>query len=107
MSYLLGIDLGTSGTKTVLFDTDGNVVASSTVGYPLIQRQNGWAEQRPDDWYEAACQTIKSVIAKSAVDASSIKGVGISGQMHGLVMLDKKGNVLRDSIIWCDHGDFP
>ena len=103
MSYLLGIDLGTSGTKTVLFDTDGNVVASSTVGYPLIQRQNGWAEQRPDDWYDAACQTIKSVLAKSAVDAAAIKGIGISGQMHGLVMLDKKGNVLRDSIIWCDQ----
>ncbi len=103
MNYLLGIDLGTSGTKTVLFDTTGNVIASHTEGYELIQKQNGWAEQRPDDWYKAACLTIKSVLSKSGIDPSDIKGLGISGQMHGLVMLDKNGNVLRDSIIWCDQ----
>ncbi len=103
MDYLLGIDLGTSGTKTVLFDTDGKAIASATASYPLIQRQNGWAEQRPDDWYEAACTTIRSVISQSGTKPENIRGVGISGQMHGLVMLDKNGNVLRDSIIWCDQ----
>ena len=62
--YLLGIDLGTSGTKTVLFHQDGTVVASSTVEYPLSQPENGWAEQAPEDWWNAAVQTIGTVLKK-------------------------------------------
>lgn len=100
MKYLIGIDLGTSGTKTVLFDTSGNVIASKTVEYPMYQPQNGWAEQEPEDWYNAAVETLKYV--SSFVDLSDIAGVGISGQMHGLVMLDENGGVIRPSIIWCD-----
>ena len=103
MSYLIGVDLGTSGTKTVIFDSNGNPLASKTVEYPLYQPKNGWAEQDPADWWHAACEGMKFVIAKSGVKASDIKGIGISGQMHGLVMLDKSGNVLRKSIIWCDQ----
>ena len=101
MKYLIGVDLGTSGTKTVLFDTDGNVIASKTVEYPMYQPQNGWAEQNPLDWYNAAVETIKYVSSK--VDAADIAGLGISGQMHGLVMLDENGDVIRPSIIWCDQ----
>ena len=104
MNYLLGVDLGTSGTKTVLFDEDGNVIASKTIEYPLYQeKKNGWAEQEPLDWWNAAADTIHAVITESGVDNKDIKGLGISGQMHGLVMLDKDGNVLRRSIIWCDQ----
>lgn len=103
MAYLIGVDLGTSGTKTVLFAEDGSVVASCTIEYPLYQPQNGWAEQDPLDWWNAVCGTTKAVIAKAGISASEIKGVGLSGQMHGLVMLDKSGNVLRKSIIWCDQ----
>lgn len=103
MNYLIGIDLGTSGTKTVLFDINGNPVASKTIEYPLYQPQNGWAEQDPLDWWNAACKSIQFVIAQSNIDSKSIKGVGISGQMHGLVMLNKSGDVLRKSIIWCDQ----
>ena len=103
MEYVIGVDLGTSGTKTVLFDTEGNVLASKTVEYPLYQPQNGWAEQAPLDWWRAACTGMKSVILASGVKVHAIKGIGISGQMHGLVMLDKSGNVLRRSIIWCDQ----
>lgn len=103
MEYLIGIDLGTSGTKTVLFDRDGNVVASATIEYPLYQEKNGWAEQEPAHWWQASVDTISSVIKESGVDSRDIKGVGISGQMHGLVMLDEKGEVLRRSIIWCDQ----
>lgn len=103
MAYLIGVDLGTSGTKTVLFAEDGSVVASCTIEYPLYQLQNGWAEQDPLDWWNAVCGTTKAVIAKAGISASEIKGVGLSGQMHGLVMLDKSGNVLRKSIIWCDQ----
>ena len=103
MEYLIGVDLGTSGTKTVLFDSDGNPLASRTIEYPLYQPKNGWAEQDPLDWWIAARDGIKSVISKSGINTKDIKGIGISGQMHGLVMLDKAGNVLRKSIIWCDQ----
>ena len=103
MAYLIGVDLGTSGTKTVLFAEDGTVAASCTIEYPLYQPQNGWAEQDPLDWWNAVCGTTKAVIAKAGISASEIKGVGLSGQMHGLVMLDRAGNVLRKSIIWCDQ----
>ncbi|HOV26169.1 MAG TPA: xylulokinase [Pseudobacteroides sp.] len=103
MSFLLGIDIGTSGTKTVLFDEMGNTIASSVGEYPLYQPNIGWAEQDPEDWWKATCNTIKEVIYKSGVDASEIKGVGLSGQMHGAVLLDKDYNVLRKSIIWCDQ----
>ncbi len=102
MQYLLGVDLGTSGTKTVLFDMAGVPVASATVEYPLYQPQNGWAEQDPEDWWEAAKSTIRTVLEKSGVAPADIKGLGISGQMHGLVLVDENGNALRKSIIWCD-----
>ncbi|MEM1484036.1 xylulokinase [Oscillospiraceae bacterium PP1C4] len=103
MEYLLGIDVGTSGTKTVLFDTAGNAVCSKTYEYPLYQPQNGWAEQDPADWWNATASGIQDVLGKSGIDPKSIKGIGLSGQMHGLVMLDKAGRVLRKSIIWCDQ----
>ena len=103
MKYVLGIDLGTSGTKTVLFDQEGRGVCSATVEYPMAQPQNGWAEQDPADWWNAAVTTIRTVLEKSGVDKKDVVSLGISGQMHGLVMLDKDGNVLRPSIIWCDQ----
>lgn len=103
MEYLLGVDVGTSGTKTVLFTTDGNAVSSKTVEYPLYQPQNGWAEQNPDDWWNAATEGISSCLHQSGIDPHQVKGVGLSGQMHGLVMLNKKGTVLRNAIIWCDQ----
>jgi xylulokinase len=103
MAFLIGVDIGTSGTKTVLFRTDGSVVASSTIEYPLYQPKNGWAEQEPSDWWHAVCGTMKAVVGKSGVNPADIKGIGLSGQMHGLVMLDRNGTVLRRSIIWCDQ----
>lgn len=89
MNYLIGIDLGTSSTKTVLFDEDGNVIASAGKDYPLYTPNNGWAEQKPEDWRNAALETIAKVVKESGVSADDIKGLGISGQMHGLVMLDE------------------
>jgi xylulokinase len=103
MKFLLGIDLGTSGTKTVLFGQDGTVVCSATVEYPMSQPQNGWAEQNPADWYNAAVSTIRTVLARSGVDPKNVVSLGISGQMHGLVMLDENNQVIRPSIIWCDQ----
>jgi len=100
--YIIGIDLGTSGTKTVLFDESGKTIASSTVEYPLIQLQNGWAEQDPLLWWGACAATLRQVMDESGIDGANIAGVGLSGQMHGLVLLDEHGEVLRNSIIWCD-----
>lgn len=102
MQYLVGVDIGTSGTKTVLFDQTGREVASASAEYPLYQPQNGWAEQEPSDWWQAAAATIRAALEKSRVNPDDVKGIGLSGQMHGLVMLDAAGNVLRRSIIWCD-----
>jgi len=102
VNYLIGIDLGTSGTKTVLFNENGEAIASATQEYPLYQPQNGWAEQDPADWWNAVVSTLQAVIVKSGVAVEAIAGIGISGQMHGLVMLDQEGNVLRKSILWCD-----
>ena len=102
MKYVLGIDLGTSGTKTVLFDQNGKGLASATVEYPMYQPQNGWAEQKPEDWYNAAVSTIRTVLAKSGVDKEDVVSLGISGQMHGLVILDEQDNVIRPAILWND-----
>ncbi len=103
MNYLIGIDVGTSATKTVLFEESGKVVASASKEYPLYQPQNGWAEQKPEDWRDAVLETLSQVVLKSGVSKDDIKGIGISGQMHGLVMLDENNEVLRPSIIWCDQ----
>jgi xylulokinase len=103
MAYLLGIDIGTSGTKTVLFDLQGTAVASALSEYPMQQPKAGWAEQNPADWWNAVVESIRAVLAKSGVRSSYIKGIGLSGQMHGLVLLDKENQVLRPSIIWCDQ----
>ncbi len=103
MAYLLGTDIGTSGTKTVLFDETGRTIASSLVEYPLYQPEIGWAEQDPEDWWNAVCVGIRNVLAKSGVKPEDISGVGLSGQMHGMVLLDAEGAVLRRSIIWCDQ----
>jgi len=103
MAYVIGIDLGTSGTKTALFDESGALIASETVEYPLYQPHPGWAEQDPADWWNASVQGIRAVLARSGVPAGDIVSLGISGQMHGLVMLDENGSVLRRSIIWCDQ----
>ena len=99
----MGIDLGTSGTKTVLFDENGKVICSKTVEYPMYQPKNGYAEQDPADWYNAAIETIKYCLTESGIDAADVAGIGISGQMHGLVMLDENNSVIRKSIIWCDQ----
>lgn len=103
MQYLIGIDIGTSATKTVLFDETGAVLASASREYPLSQPENGWAEQQPEDWRDAVLETLAEVVRASAVSKDDIKGIGLSGQMHGLVMLDEAGEVIRPSIIWCDQ----
>ena len=103
MAYLIGIDLGTSATKTVLFDEKGKALSSASCEYPMQQPQNGWAEQNPEDWYNAAISTIKTVVVESSINSKDIVSIGISGQMHGLVMLDEECEVIRPAILWCDQ----
>lgn len=101
-TFAIGIDIGTSGTKSAIYDKSGKLIASHTVEYPLYQPQNGYAEQEPADWWNAVIASLKEIISKSGVSSKNIVGIGLSGQMHGLVMLDESGEVIRPSIIWCD-----
>lgn len=103
MPYLLGIDLGTSALKSVLFDECGRSIAQSSRGYPMYQAQNGWAEQDPQHWWQACVDTVQELLKESQIRPQEILSIGISGQMHGLIMLDKMGNVLRNAILWCDQ----
>ncbi|HKS83188.1 MAG TPA: xylulokinase [Candidatus Acidoferrales bacterium] len=101
---LLGIDTGTGGTRAVLIDDAGKVLSSATVEHaPISAPHPGWAEQHPDDWWSAACRAIPECLARGRTEASEIEGIGLTGQMHGLVLLDQNGKVLRPSLIWCDQ----
>ena len=103
MQYLIGIDIGTSGTKAVLFDLEGRTVSDELIEYPLYQPKNGWAEQDPEDWWNATVDAIRSIVTKAGAKPDEVLGIGLSGQMHGLVMLDAQDKVIRRSIIWCDQ----
>ena len=103
MKYLIGIDIGTSATKTLLMNTDGSILASASYTYGMKQPENGWAEQDPRDWRAAVFTTIKKVVTDSGVAAEDVAGIGLSGQMHGLVMLDENYELICDCIIWCDQ----
>ena len=103
MNYLLGLDAGTTSTRTILIDENGKVVASSSSEYPMLVPRHSWAEQEAEDWYRAAVLTIRDVLGKSGIDAGEIAGIGLSGQMHGAVVLDRQGNPIRPVMIWCDN----
>jgi xylulokinase len=100
----MGIDVGTGGTRALLVDAKGKLVAGFTAPHEDIRMEKPfWAEQRPEDWWQATQNAIRGVLAKAGVDGSQVKGVGFSGQMHGLVLLDKNNEVIRPSLIWCDQ----
>lgn len=101
---LLGIDIGTSGTRAVLLDAGGRLVSSATSEHaPIASPHQGWAEQHPHDWWSAACRAIPECLERGRTPAAEIGGIGLTGQMHGLVLLDRNAEVLRPSIIWCDQ----
>lgn len=103
MALFLGVDTGTSGTKAVLIDAAGNLLASDTRAYALSTPRPQWAEQSPDeDWWPAAQEAIRAVLQKAGVTGAEVGGVGLTGQMHGSVFLDRAGNVLRPALLWCD-----
>jgi xylulokinase len=103
MSVYLGIDIGTSGTKTLAVHEDGRILASATEGYPLYSFHPGWSEQAPEDWWQATVKTVRSVLRAGQVAPADVKGIGLSGQMHGSVFLDQTHNVVRPAILWNDQ----
>jgi len=103
MKYLIGIDVGTSGVKIVLINETGVLQASEIEEYPLFTPKPNWAEQNPDDWKKATLSGIKKIVEKSGVNAADIKGVGLTGQMHGAVFLDKNNQIIHPAILWCDQ----
>ncbi len=103
MNCILGIDIGTSGAKCLLMDEIGKVVASTTKDYPLYTPKPGWAEQTPEDWWNAVVIGIHELLEKSEVEPGQILGISFSGQMHGLVALNQAGEVIRPAILWCDQ----
>jgi len=103
MGYLIGIDVGTTGVKTLLIDEGGATIASAFAEYPLHSPYPAWAEQDPEDWWRATCRTIREVLQNSSINPSQLAGVSFSGQMHGSVFLDSNGEVIRPCILWCDQ----
>ncbi|MBI5093578.1 MAG: xylulokinase [Candidatus Hydrogenedentes bacterium] len=103
MSIVLGLDVGTSGTKAIAVDASGKVVASALVEYPLHSPKPNWAEQDPADWKRAAIEALSRLAHAPGIKVSDIKGLGLTGQMHGSVFLDANGRVLRNAILWCDQ----
>jgi len=102
--YWLGIDVGTGGTRALLLDEKGGIRAGYTEAHAEMNMAKPlWAEQDPDDWWRAAQAAIRGVLREAGTDGAAIKGIGFSGQMHGLVMLDAAGEVIRPSLIWCDQ----
>ncbi len=102
-TIFLGIDVGTSGSKAILIDATGSVLAKSLIEYQLHTPKPLWSEQNPHDWWQATVQAIQNVLTISKTEASDISCIGLTGQMHGLVLLDQAGEVLRPAILWNDQ----
>jgi xylulokinase len=101
--YFLGIDTSTTSSKALLIDDKGKVIAVASSPHTLQTPKPLWSEQDPREWWEAVSASIRSVLEKAGVSAESIGAVGLTGQMHGLVLLDETGNVLRPAILWNDQ----
>lgn len=101
--YLLGIDIGTTGSKALLVRTTGEPAAEATVEYPMATPKPLWAEQDPAHWWSATVAAIQAVLEQAGIPGTRVVGVGLTGQMHGLVLLDQAGHVLRPCIMWNDQ----
>lgn len=103
MSVFLGIDIGTSGTKTLAIRESGEILASSTFEYPLSNPHPGWSEQNPEDWWQAVILGVNAVLNKAGIKPAEVAGIGLSGQMHGSVFLNKDNKVIRPALLWNDQ----
>src|SRR3977135_1583316 len=104
----LGIDIGTGGSRALLIDESGIVRAGYTAPHEDMRMERPlWAEQRPENWWDAAVAAIRGVLNTAGISGQYVKGVGLSGQMHGLVILDSEDSGIRPSLIWCDQRSQP
>ena len=104
MAYLMGIDVGTTGTRAVVVQPDGQVVAAATADHaPMRMPRPGWAEQDPEDWWQAAIRAVRAALEQAGTPGAEIDAVGLSGQMHGVALLDRSQAVLRPALLWCDQ----
>ena len=102
----IGIDLGTSSIKVIASDEKGKVLGSNSIELDCIHQNNGWSEQNPNDWYECTIQALKELFKNECILLDEIKAISFSGQMHGLVILDEKDEVIRPAILWNDNRSY-
>jgi xylulokinase len=103
MSVFLGIDVGTSGTKSLAINTRGKILGQATATYPCHHPKPLWSEQDPEDWWQATVKTVRAVVKQAKIKPAEVRAIGLSGQMHGSVFLDKKGAVIRRALLWNDQ----
>lgn len=103
MPYLMGLDISTTGAKALIIDDGGAVIAVANTPQPISQPKPLWSEQNPADWWDGISASIRAALAESGLKGADISAIGLTGQMHGLVLLDEKGEVLRPSILWNDQ----
>ena len=103
MKYLMGIDISTTGAKALLVNEQGKVIAAKSNELPLSTPKPLWSEQDPADWWNGILKSIQELLQETAIDSHEIAAIGLTGQMHGLTMLDAKGDVIRPEILWNDQ----
>lgn len=103
MPYLMGLDISTTGAKALIIDENGNVMAVANTPQPISQPKPLWSEQNPSDWWDGIANSIREALTESKLSGEDIAAIGLTGQMHGLVLLDENGAVLRPSILWNDQ----
>jgi xylulokinase len=102
-TFFLGIDISTTGSKALLVDGKGVVAATASAPHTLQTPRPLWSEQDPREWWQASTTAVRAVLQQSGVSGESVLAVGLTGQMHGLVLLDEHGEVLRPAILWNDQ----
>jgi xylulokinase len=103
MSMYLGIDIGTSGTKTIAINERGKILAHAMATYPCYHPKPMWSEQDPDDWWNATVKTVRAVVKNAKLKPADVRAIGLSGQMHGSVFLDKQNRIIRRALLWNDQ----
>ena len=103
MPYLMGLDISTTGAKALIINETGAVIAVANTPQPISQPQPLWSEQNPADWWDGMVKSIRNALAHSGLTGSDISAIGLTGQMHGLVLLDENGEALRPAILWNDQ----
>jgi xylulokinase len=103
MSISIGIDVGTSGTKALAINPEGKILAEAAAGYPLHHPKPLWSEQDPEDWWQATVKVVQTIVKKAKLKPTDVKAIGLSGQMHGSVFLDKSDKIIRRALLWNDQ----